>query len=100
MRGHDSVTRLHLLAISTAMGSMVCAYVRSSKLCTVVSSSTADVIIGAPYAGLARRGAIYVLNGAANGAREKCSQVIFAEEVDDRLRAFGFSVSGGRDVDN
>lgn len=59
--------------------------------------------MGAPYDGPNERGAVYIYHGSKNGIREKYSQVIYAEDVSrltgTELSTFGFSVSGGLDMD-
>ncbi len=83
------------------------------------TSFHSDIIVGAPYDGANRRGAIYVYHGKEDGLREEfsqvtdmncisciicsshvCFQVIYAEDVDSGLTTFGFSVGGGKDVDD
>ncbi|XP_037039254.1 integrin alpha-PS2 isoform X2 [Bradysia coprophila] len=59
-----------------------------------------DFAVGAPYDGPNGRGAVYIYHGSASGPLAKYSQVIFAEDVSDTyLTTFGFSVSGGIDLD-
>nr|CAD7462061.1 unnamed protein product [Timema tahoe] len=59
----------------------------------------ADFAVGAPYDGPNERGAVYIFHGSASGAMEKHSQIIFAEEIQATLSTFGFSLSGGVDLD-
>ncbi|XP_071440626.1 integrin alpha-PS2-like isoform X2 [Hetaerina americana] len=59
-----------------------------------------DIVVGAPYDGPTERGAVYIYHGSSSGIREKPSQVIFAETVNGLLTTFGFSVSGGMDLDD
>lgn len=73
-----------------------------------------DFAVGAPYEGVfggcsmndARStvsGAVYIYHGSKNGVRKKFSQVITAAEMsstNNYLTTFGFSLSGGLDVDN
>ncbi len=40
-----------------------------------------DFIVGAPYDGVNKRGAIYVYHGQKGGIREEHSQIIYAEDV-------------------
>jgi hypothetical protein len=40
-----------------------------------------DFIVGAPYDGVNKRGAIYVYHGQKGGIHEEYSQVIYAEDV-------------------
>ncbi|CAB3370851.1 Hypothetical predicted protein [Cloeon dipterum] len=58
-----------------------------------------DFAVGAPYDGLREHGAVYIYHGSAEGAREKYSQVIYAEDIGPNIATFGFSVSGGYDLD-
>ena len=58
-----------------------------------------DFIVGAPYDGDDRQGAVYVFHGTADGVREQYTQRIFARDVSSELRGFGFSLAGGRDID-
>lgn len=59
-----------------------------------------DFAVGAPYGGPNGRGVVYIYHGSAQGVSEKYSQAIAAEEVDPNLTTFGFSLSGGVDLDN
>lgn len=60
-----------------------------------------DFAVGAPYDGPDGRGAVYVFYGSQNGPLKKHSQVIYAEDVKGvaQLSTFGFSLSGGIDLD-
>lgn len=60
-----------------------------------------DFAVGAPYDGPHGRGAVYIYHGSPDGPLEKYSQVIFAEDVAGigLVSTFGFSVSGGIDLD-
>ena len=60
-----------------------------------------DFAVGAPYDGPNNKGAVYIYYGSANGPLEKHSQVIYAEDVTGTqgLSTFGFSISGGIDLD-
>ncbi|KAG1695759.1 Integrin alpha-PS2 [Nymphon striatum] len=58
-----------------------------------------DVVIGAPYEGDDGQGTVYIFQGSRNGIVKKPSQVIYAKDISGRLRTFGFSVSGGVDID-
>lgn len=59
--------------------------------------------MGAPYDGENNRGAVYIYYGSSKGVLEKYGQVIFAEDVNTRnnipVNTFGFSVTGGLDMD-
>ncbi|XP_046389663.1 integrin alpha-PS2 isoform X2 [Ischnura elegans] len=59
-----------------------------------------DVAVGAPYDGPTERGAVYIYHGSATGIKEKPSQIIHAETVNSLLTTFGFSLSGGMDLDD
>lgn len=60
-----------------------------------------DFAVGAPYDGPAGRGAVYVYHGSRDGPLPKASQVIYAEDMPGLkpLSTFGFSLSGGIDLD-
>ncbi|XP_029042602.2 integrin alpha-PS2 isoform X1 [Osmia bicornis bicornis] len=58
-----------------------------------------DFVVGAPYGGLRGHGAVYIYHGSSTGVLEKYSQVIHAENLDIPVDTFGFSVSGGLDLD-
>lgn len=58
-----------------------------------------DFIVGAPYDGDNRQGAVYVYHGAKNGVRKEPTQKIEAQKVNSDLKAFGFSLTGGKDID-
>lgn len=60
-----------------------------------------DFAVGAPYDGPNGRGAVYIYHGSKRGPLDKYSQVIFAEDVASSsfLSTFGFSISGGIDLD-
>lgn len=60
-----------------------------------------DFAVGAPYDGPQGRGAVYIFHGSEDGPLAKPSQSIFAEDVIgvDYPRTFGFSLSGGVDMD-
>ncbi|XP_073943620.1 integrin subunit alpha inflated isoform X2 [Choristoneura fumiferana] len=59
-----------------------------------------DIAVGAPYGGESGRGVVYIYQGSEFGIREKYSQAITAEEIAYGLTTFGFSLSGGVDLDN
>ena len=60
-----------------------------------------DFAVGAPYDGVDGRGAVYIYHDSSAGLLAKPSQVIYAEDVigTDHLSTFGFSLSGGIDLD-
>lgn len=60
-----------------------------------------DFAVGAPYDGKNGRGAVYIYHGSKEGPLPKASQVIYAEDVagSGYLSTFGFSLSGGIDLD-
>ncbi|CAB3221324.1 unnamed protein product [Arctia plantaginis] len=59
-----------------------------------------DIAVGAPYGGENGRGVVYIYHGSELGISEKYSQAITAEEISPTLSTFGFSLSGGVDLDN
>ncbi|XP_049867403.1 integrin alpha pat-2 isoform X2 [Pectinophora gossypiella] len=59
-----------------------------------------DIAVGAPYGGEHGRGVVFIYHGSEQGIREKYSQAITAEEISPSLSTFGFSLSGGVDLDN
>jgi hypothetical protein len=67
-----------------------------------------DFAVGAPYEGASSEcgrktavtGAVYIFHGSRNGVRKKFSQVITAVDMSNSLTTFGWSLSGGLDVDN
>lgn len=59
-----------------------------------------DIAVGAPYDGEKGTGAVYIFLGSRKGLQQKHSQVIYAEAINDPgLKTFGFSLSGGLDMD-
>ncbi|PAV85584.1 hypothetical protein WR25_24965 isoform E [Diploscapter pachys] len=58
-----------------------------------------DFIVGAPYAGENKDGAVYVIHGSKEGVRDKPTQKIEASKVAPGTKTFGFSVAAGVDVD-
>ncbi|XP_055845069.1 integrin alpha-PS2 isoform X2 [Episyrphus balteatus] len=60
-----------------------------------------DFAVGAPYDGPNGNGAVYVFHGSEKGPLAKPSQIIYAEDVIGNIppRTFGFSLSGGVDLD-
>lgn len=59
-----------------------------------------DVAVGAPYDGPKERGAVYIFLGSKDGLVTEPAQVINAEDVaDPGLDSFGWSLSGGIDMD-
>ncbi|XP_023310590.1 integrin alpha-PS2 isoform X3 [Anoplophora glabripennis] len=60
-----------------------------------------DFAVGAPYAGSDGRGAVYIYYGSKQGIRKKSEQVIYAKDIETNipLQTFGFSISGGMDLD-
>ena len=59
-----------------------------------------DFIVGAPYDGPDKNGAIYIYHGSEDGVRKEFTQRIGAEDISNNLKTFGFSLSGGRDIDS
>ncbi|XP_064614491.1 integrin alpha-8-like [Liolophura sinensis] len=58
-----------------------------------------DIAVGAPYDGEEEQGAVYLYHGSADGINPDKSQVIYAEDIGNELSTFGFSLSGGHDLD-
>ncbi|XP_029660210.1 integrin alpha-PS1 isoform X1 [Formica exsecta] len=56
-----------------------------------------DIAIGAPYEG---KGAVYIYLGSKNGIIKTPSQIIHAEDMPTPLKTFGYSLSGGIDMDH
>lgn len=56
-----------------------------------------DIAIGAPYEGPG--GVVYIHLGSANGIKPSPSQVIRASSINTNLQTFGYSLSGGLDMD-
>eukprot|EP00092_Neocalanus_flemingeri_P075464 GFUD01093478.1.p1 GENE.GFUD01093478.1~~GFUD01093478.1.p1 ORF type:complete len:1604 (-),score=365.26 GFUD01093478.1:1523-5899(-) len=59
-----------------------------------------DFAVGAPYDGPNQRGAVYIFLGSRDGVMKKPSQVIFASDLNLNLKTFGWSLSGGMDMDD
>ncbi|KYN02758.1 Integrin alpha-PS1 [Cyphomyrmex costatus] len=55
-----------------------------------------DIAIGAPYEG---KGTVYIYLGSKNGIIKTPSQIIHAEDMPTPLKTFGYSLSGGTDMD-
>ncbi|CAI5445187.1 unnamed protein product [Caenorhabditis angaria] len=59
-----------------------------------------DIVVGAPYAGKDKHGAVYIIHGSKDGVREKPTQKIEGSAIGNgKTKTFGFSVAGGVDVD-
>lgn len=59
-----------------------------------------DIAVGAPYDGPSSNGVVYILLGSKNGIKTDYAQAIHAEDIaDPGLKTFGYSLSGGLDVD-
>ncbi|KAI4892916.1 hypothetical protein NFI96_024477, partial [Prochilodus magdalenae] len=56
-----------------------------------------DFAVGAPYYGSGR---VYIWMGSKSGITNKPSQVIEGKDIDGGFRTFGYSISGGLDVDD
>merc|ERR1719295_1427639 len=60
-----------------------------------------DFAVGAPYDGPDQRGSVYIFLGSRDGVMKKPSQVIFASDLNNlNLKTFGWSLSGGMDMDD
>lgn len=57
--------------------------------------------MGAPYDGPDGLGAVYIYYGSRDGIRKKFGQVIYGQSIQSRttVSTFGFSISGGMDLD-
>ncbi|CAL4083658.1 unnamed protein product [Meganyctiphanes norvegica] len=62
----------------------------------------ADLAVGAPYGGDDGKGAVFIYHGGRRASKDmsKPAQVIYASEVSNSLSTFGWSLSGGLDMDN
>lgn len=58
-----------------------------------------DIAAGAPYAGENGNGMVYIYMGGKSGIISKATQVISAGDLGFQLSTFGFSLSGGADLD-
>ncbi|KAJ8683507.1 hypothetical protein QAD02_019299 [Eretmocerus hayati] len=58
-----------------------------------------DFAVGEPYGGQEQRGAVYIYHGTKEGVEQKYSQVIYSENLEQPVRTFGWSLSGGLDLD-
>ncbi|KAK3588064.1 hypothetical protein CHS0354_012112 [Potamilus streckersoni] len=59
-----------------------------------------DLAVGAPYGGKDGRGAVYIYHGSVEGIITDVQQVIEAEAALVGLTTFGWSLSGGIDMDD
>ncbi|XP_067141293.1 integrin alpha-PS2-like [Centruroides vittatus] len=60
-----------------------------------------DIAVGAPYGGKDGHGAVYIYHGSPEGIINKTSQIITPSDFGHGgIRTFGFSISGGMDLDN
>lgn len=69
--------------------------------CVICQRTTSRITGTIAIVGPNGRGAVYIYHGSKRGPLEKYSQVIFAEDVagSTYLSTFGFSISGGIDLD-
>ncbi|PIO58713.1 FG-GAP repeat protein, partial [Teladorsagia circumcincta] len=58
-----------------------------------------DFVVGAPYAGKDKAGAVYIMHGTKDGVRQKYTQKIEGGAFGPRMKSFGFAVAGGVDID-
>ncbi|XP_060064928.1 integrin alpha-V-like isoform X2 [Ylistrum balloti] len=58
-----------------------------------------DLAVGAPYGGRENRGAVYIYLGSERGIVTKVSQVIEGADLKPNIATFGWSLSGGLDLD-
>lgn len=59
-----------------------------------------DVAVSAPYCGDDGTGIVYIFHGSRKGIIQKPTQIIRASDFRIPLTTFGFSLSGGLDLDN
>ncbi|KAM8720230.1 hypothetical protein ACLKA7_006298 [Drosophila subpalustris] len=74
-----------------------------STLGDVNGDGYGDFAVGAPYDGPEGRGVVYIYHGSPTGPLPKPSQIIMPEQLVEGApypRTFGFSLSGGVDMDN
>ncbi|XP_051864568.1 integrin alpha-PS2 isoform X1 [Drosophila albomicans] len=74
-----------------------------STLGDVNGDGYGDFAVGAPYDGPEGRGVVYIYHGSETGPLAKPSQIIRAEQLVESApypHTFGFSLSGGVDMDN
>ena len=67
-----------------------------------VPNGIEDMAVGAPYDGADHKGAVYIYLGMSNPdevTKWDYAQRIFAKEVYSGLSTFGWSISGGMDLD-
>lgn len=58
-----------------------------------------DLAVGAPYGGDEGRGVVYIYVGSMEGIITDVSQILQGKEIGYQLSTFGFSISGGHDLD-
>lgn len=58
-----------------------------------------DIAAGAPYGGEEGSGMVYIFMGGRGGVITKAAQAIAARQVGPALSTFGWSLSGGIDMD-
>lgn len=58
-----------------------------------------DLAIGAPYGGDEGKGVVYIYVGSMEGIITDVSQVLQGKDISYQLSTFGFSISGGHDLD-
>ncbi|CAB4057680.1 ITGA8 [Lepeophtheirus salmonis] len=59
-----------------------------------------DLLVGSPYDGKDNRGALYIYLGSYDGIKLQYSQVIYANDISNSIKTFGWSISGGNDLDD
>ncbi|XP_074659048.1 integrin alpha-8-like isoform X2 [Tubulanus polymorphus] len=69
-----------------------------TKLNDINSDGIADLAVTAPYED--EQGVVYIYHGSIDGIIREPSQVIKANDVSPGLKTFGFSISGGIDLDD
>ncbi|XP_048754476.2 integrin alpha-8-like isoform X3 [Ostrea edulis] len=58
-----------------------------------------DLAVGAPYGGIEGRGVVYIYVGSMDGIITEVSQILHGQALGYYLSTFGFSLSGGYDLD-
>ncbi|CAM1326869.1 ITGAV (predicted) [Pycnogonum litorale] len=71
-----------------------------SSLGDINNDGFGDIAVGAPYDGITGKGVVYIFHGSKRGIRSTPSQVLSAEDIDPAFKTFGFSLSGGMDLDS
>ncbi|KAK3108854.1 hypothetical protein FSP39_017291 [Pinctada imbricata] len=70
-----------------------------SKLGDINSDGFNDLVVGAPYGGKDGKGVVYIYHGSIGGIVTETSQEIHGQSLATSISSFGFSLSGGTDLD-